>query len=139
VTMKDEDLYEGFTKEQIERYKREARERYDPALVQESERRLRNMTKSHWQAVKAEGEDITRSIAALMDKAPDDPEVQALIGRHHAWIERFYPANAEVYRGLGQLYTGHDEFREFYEKYRPGLADFMQAAMVHYADQQLDG
>ncbi|MCP4539029.1 MAG: MerR family transcriptional regulator [Chloroflexi bacterium] len=43
--MTDEELYEGFTKEQIERYKREARERYDPALVQESERWVRKMSK----------------------------------------------------------------------------------------------
>jgi len=135
----DEELYEGFTKEQIERYKRETRERYDPVLVEESERRLRNMTKAQWQAVKAEGEDVTRAIAELMHKAPDDPEVQALIGRHHAWIECFYPANAEVYRGLGQLYTQHEEFRTFYEKARTGLADFMQVAMGHYADQQLEG
>lgn len=139
MTMTDEELYEGFTKEQIERYKREARERYDPALVEESERRLRTMTKAQWQAVKAEGEDVTCAIAELMDRAPDDPEVQALIGRHHGWIERFYPANAEVYRGLGQLYTEHEEFRAFYEKVRPGLADFMQAAMRHYADHNLMG
>ena len=35
MTMTDEELYEGFTKEQIERYKREAREMYDSELVAE--------------------------------------------------------------------------------------------------------
>ena len=30
MTLTDEELYEGFTKEQIERYKREVREMYDP-------------------------------------------------------------------------------------------------------------
>jgi DNA-binding transcriptional MerR regulator len=137
MTMTDEELYEGFTKEQIERYKREARERYDPALVEESERRLRKMTKAEWNAVKAEGGDVARAIAEHMDKGPHDPEVQTLIGRHHAWIENFYTANADVYRGLGQLYAEHEEFRKFYDKVRPGLADFMQAAMTHYADHNL--
>ena len=40
MMLKDEELYEGFTAEQIERYKREAREMYDPALVEESERQV---------------------------------------------------------------------------------------------------
>jgi hypothetical protein len=137
MTLTDEEMYEGFTKEQIERYKREVRERYDPNLVQESERRVRNMSKAQWKALKEEGEQVTRAIAAVMDEAPDDPNVQALIARHHAMIDQFYACSAEMYRGLGQLYVTHDEFRAYYEKYGPGLADFMQAAMAHYADHIL--
>ena len=139
MTMTDKELYEGFTKEQIERYKREAREMYDPALVEESERRVGRMSKAQWEALKAEGDEVTRSLAALMDRPPDDAEVQALIARHHAWIEQFYPASAEVYRGLGQLYVGHPEFRAFYDRYQPDLADFMAVAMAHYADEVLVG
>ena len=137
--MTDEELYEGFTKEQIERYKREARERFDPALVQESERRVSKMSKAQWNALKQEGDDVTRQIAALADRAPGDPEVQELIARHHAMIEQFYPASADVYRGLGQLYAEHAEFRKFYDKYRPGLSDFLKEAMAYYADHALPG
>jgi DNA-binding transcriptional MerR regulator len=137
MTLTDEELYEGFTPEQIERYEREARELYDPELVQEAERRVRSMSKAQWNAVKEEGDQVTREIAELADREPGDPGVQALIARHHAWIERFYPAPAELYRGLGQGYAEHPDFRAFYDKYRPGLADFMQAAMAHYADHIL--
>ena len=62
-----------------------------------------------------------------------DADVQKAIARHHAHIEQFYPAPAEVYRGLGQLYVEHKEFRAFYDKYRLGLAGFMQAAMEYIA------
>jgi len=137
--MTDEELYEGFTKEQIERYKREARERFDPALVQESERRVSKMSKAQWNALKQEGDDVTRQIAELADRSPGDPEVQGLIARHHAMIEQFYPASADVYRGLGQLYAEHAEFRKFYDKYRPGLSDFLKEAMAYYADHALRG
>jgi DNA-binding transcriptional MerR regulator len=137
MSMTDEELYEGFTKEQIERYKREAREMYDPALVEDSQRRVGKMSKTQWEVVKLKGDEVTRGIAGLMDREPGDPEVQALIARHHAWIENFYPASADVYRGLGQLYTSHPEFRAFYDGYRPDLADFMAAAMARYADDVL--
>ncbi|MFZ5916755.1 MAG: MerR family transcriptional regulator [Chloroflexota bacterium] len=138
MTLTDEELYEGFTTEQIERYKREAREMYDPVLVEESERRVKRMSRAEWQAVGAEGEAVTTALAALVDRSPDDAEVQGLMARHHAWIENFYPCSAEVYRGLGRGYVEHAEFRAFYERYHPGLADFMSAAMNIYADRVLD-
>jgi DNA-binding transcriptional MerR regulator len=139
MALTDEELYEGFPTEQIERYKREARQMYDPALVEESEQRVKKMSRDEWKAVGAEGEAVAVALAAVADRYPGDPQVQALIARHHAWIEHFYPCSAEVYRGLGRLYVEHPEFRAFYEKYRPGLADFMAAAMARYADDVLAG
>lgn len=137
MTMTDEELYEGFTHEQIERYTREANELYDPGMVAEANRRVRNMSKSQWQAVKAEGGVVAQQLADLMDKEPGDAAVQAAVARHYAWVDNFWHPTAESYRGLGQGYAEHPEFRAFYEKYRPGLADFMRAAMTYYADHVL--
>jgi DNA-binding transcriptional MerR regulator len=137
MELSDAELYEGFSQEQIERYQREAREMYDPKLVEESNRRVRKMSKAQWNVVKQEGDQVTRKLAELSAQAPGDPEVQQVIARHHAWIENFYPCSSEVYRGLGRLYTEHPEFRANYDKYRPGLADFMQAAMNYYCDHTL--
>ena len=137
MTLTDEELYEGFTKEQRERYEREANELYDPEIVKATDQRIRKLSKQQWQAIKDEGGNVARDIAAVADLPPESPEVQALIARHHAWIENFYPAGAELYRGLGQGYATHPEFRAFYEQYRPGLADFMCEAMAHYADTVL--
>ena len=138
MTLTDEELYEGFTKEQAERYQREAAEMYDPEMVKLANERVRKMSKAQWAAVKAEGDAVTRGLAERMDRDPADPEVQALIVRHYAWVEQFYPVSAEIYRGLGQLYTTHPEFRANYDRYRPDLADFMQAAMEVYAREVLD-
>ena len=139
MTLTDAELYEGFSQEQIESYKREVQERYDPALVAESNRRVSKMSKAQWQAIGAEGQQTTLRMAELMDRDPRDPEVQQTIARHHAWVENFYPCSAEVYRGLGQLYTSDDRFRAHYEDFGPNLADFMQAAMNYYADHTLGG
>lgn len=139
MALTDKELYERFSEEQIERYKREAREKYDPGRVAESERRVKRMSRAQWQVVKDEGDAVARGMAALMGRAPSDPEVQALAARHHAWIENFYRCPAEVFRGLGQLYTSHPEFRATYDRYAPHLAGFMAAAMAHYADKVLEG
>lgn len=138
MELTDAELYEGFTQEQIDRYQSEVREKYDPKLVEESNRRVRKMTKAQWNAVKQEGDQVTRGLAELSERDPGDPQVQQLIGRHHAWIENFYPCSSEIYRGLGQLYVEHPEFRATYDRYRLNLADFMQAAMNYYCDHTLE-
>jgi DNA-binding transcriptional MerR regulator len=137
MTLTDDELYAGFTKEQAERYQRQARESYGTPRVEATEARLRKLSPAQWEAIKAEGGAVAAALAAVADRDPGDPEVQKLIARHHAWIENFYPAPADVYRGLGEHYVNHPEFNAFYEKYRPGLADFMCAAMAYYADHSL--
>ncbi len=133
----DEELWEGFSQEQIERYKRESRESYGVEVVEESERRAKGMSKGQWQAVKDEGDAVTRGLAVLMDRPVDDPEVQALIGRHYKWVCTFWTPDAEAYKGLGQLYTDNPEFTANYDKYRVGLAGFLRRAMTYYAEHAL--
>jgi len=137
MTLSDAELYEGFSQEQIERYKRESREQYGVEVVEESERRAKNMSKDNWQAVKDEGEAVTQGLARLMDRPVDDPEVQALIARHYKWVATFWTPDADAYQGLGQLYTDNPEFRANYDKYRVGLADFLREAMTYYSEHSM--
>ena len=137
--MTDEELYAGFSQEQIERYKREARQQYGAEIVEESERRVKQMPKAHWEALNAEGEDATQQLAALFrqERQPGDAEVQAQVARHFQWITNFWQPNAESYAGLGQMYADNAEFRAYYEKYAPNFADYLAAAMQHYSQHSL--
>jgi len=139
MTLSDAELYEGFSQEQIERYKRESREAYGVEVVEESERRAKGMSKGQWQAVRDEGDAVTRGLAGLMDRPVHDPEVQALIARHYKWVCTFWTPDAAAYTGLGQLYTDNPEFQANYDKYAVGLADFLREAMAYYAEQELAG
>ncbi len=139
MTLSDAELYAGFSQEQIDRYKRESREAYGVEVVEESERRAKGMSKGQWQAVRDEGDAVTRGLAGLMDRPVDDPEVQALIARHYKWVCTFWTPDAAAYTGLGQLYTDNPEFRANYDKYAVGLADFLREAMAYYAEHELAG
>ena len=107
---------------------------YDPEPVKVSKRRIGKLFKAQWDEIKLEGDQVTHQLVGLMDRPVGDPKVRALIAQHRDWIEQFYTANADVYRGLGQLYATHPELRATYEKYAPYLADFLQAVMVYYAN-----
>jgi DNA-binding transcriptional MerR regulator len=137
MTMTDAELYEGFSQETIDRYRKEAREQFGTQLVEASEKRARKMSKEAWAALKAEGETVNRALASMIHRDPEEADVQALIARHHATIEPFYHATAEMYKGLGSLYVEHPEFRAYYEKYSIGLPEFMRQAMGIYADRVL--
>ena len=63
MSLSDEELDQGLPKEQVERWKREVDQRYDPKLVVESNRRVHAMGKDQWNSVKAEGEAISRRMA----------------------------------------------------------------------------
>jgi DNA-binding transcriptional MerR regulator len=134
MPLTDAELYEGFSKEKFKRYQREARNAYGHEKVEATNNRLRSMSKAEWNAVKEEGANIAVELGALINRDSADPDVQALIARQHTWIENFYPAPAEVFRSLGDLYANHPEFRANYEQFAPGLADFLQEAMYIYAD-----
>jgi len=138
IMLSDEELYEGFQADDVERVRMEAKARYGGDVIEQSETKLRKLSREAWTQVQEEGGYIAFRLAALMDQDPTGGDVQEAVAAHHAWIENFYPCSAERYRGLAKLYVEHDEFRAFYERYGEGLAVFMQAAMLYYADQNLE-
>ncbi len=134
----DEELYEGFSKEQIEAWNKEVDQKYDPELVAESRTKVANMSKADIEAIKKEQEDQASELARLMENhAHDSDEVQAVIRRHHQTNEKFYKTSAEVYKGLGDMYVSDPRFTEFYDKHRSGLAKFLRDAMHYFADHSL--
>ncbi|HZD58920.1 MAG TPA: MerR family transcriptional regulator [Anaerolineae bacterium] len=139
IGMKNEEMFDGFDDAKIEEYKREARERWGHSeAFMESERRTAKYTKADWDEIKAESGDIITKLAALMDegKSPADDEVQEQIERWFKHInDRFYACTPEVFRGLGDMYVADKRFTEFYDKVRPGLAEFKRDAMHAYCDK----
>ena len=134
----DDELYAGISPETRERWDREVDEQYDSEIVAESRRRVRKMSKEQWKRVRAEEEAVARALAELAgDHEPTDPQVQALIERHHAWIGSFYDPTAKIYAGLADLYAENPEFRAYYDRFGEGLADFMKPAMQHFARTRL--
>lgn len=133
MPLDDKELYAGFKEEDVERIKRESRERYGDRAVDDSIKRIKGMGKAGWEALQSEMDAVTRALVPFMDRDPGDAEVQALIARHHAVIERFCEAPAERYAGLADLYVNDPDFRAHYDQYREGLADFLSDAMMHYA------
>ena len=87
--MKAEDMYRGFSKEQAEAYEQEAKEKWGPAIVEESKQRVMKMGKEGLEALKKEGEFISKELAELTHLDPSDKRVQSLVHRHYNMTNRF--------------------------------------------------
>ena len=126
-------MFEGFDPS---KYEEEARRRWGGSPeFEESQRRTKAYAADDWAAIQKEGNEIMNGIVAAMDRGPADPEVQEWIGRHHGQInERFYTCSTETYRCLADMYVQDPRFAAFYEKYKPGMAQFMREAMYAYCD-----
>jgi DNA-binding transcriptional MerR regulator len=132
----DAELYQGFPPERVEAIRKEARERYGEERVAESERRAKAMGKARWAEAGREAEALNRDLAALLaaGRDPGSAEARAAVARHHAWIRNFWTPDAESYRGLGRLYVEHPEFRAYYDKAAPGLAEYLCRAIERYCE-----
>lgn len=71
-----------------------------------------------------------------MDKGFDSPEFQALIAKHYEGIGTFYDCSLDMYRMLGEMYVSDPRFKAYYDKFRPGLAEFIKKAINYYCDQK---
>lgn len=133
--MQDQELYGSFSKEEMEKYAQEAKERWgNTEAYKESQKRVKRMGTEGLKKIGDEMVSITRAIAESMDKGPGSPEVQELVKRHYGCLGNFYDCGTEMYRGLGKMYVEDKRFAAYYEKFGPGLAEFMRQAIEYYCD-----
>lgn len=125
------------TQDQIEEYKKEAKKRWgNTDAYKQSEERTKHWTQEDYKRLTEDANKFTQKFADTMDKGFDSSEFQSLIAKHYQSMGMFYDCSVEMYRKLGEMYVSDSRFKAFYDKYRPGLAEFMQKAINHFCDQK---
>lgn len=139
----DEELYEGFPNGKAEAYRREAVENYGAEVVDESEHRLRQLSKADFGQLKAAQQDITRQLLSLMNLPPESEQVQTEIVRHFANIQAFWGPSVGkgnqlgAYKGLAQLYVTDLRYTSQNGQENLEFASFMSKAMIYFVETQL--
>jgi MerR family transcriptional regulator, thiopeptide resistance regulator len=142
TTMKNVDLYKGFSPEKqagyeawlIDRYGEPMRER-----IKRSRESYAQMSPAQQESLAREYREVEQALAsglrAGIDPASDS--VDQLIARHRLWIASMWgrPCSPERYRGLADLYLEHPDFVARYEQIEPGFAAYLARAMKLHADK----
>ena len=126
------EYYEGFSNEQIEKYRQEVRQRWGEKTLKDSEERVMNMGKEKFKAVQEEGGAIFKAICDNMPKGYDSKEVRELVAKWRNWLENFSHYSDEAVLGLGQTYSRHPDFANFFQKYDADFPEFFTKAIEYY-------
>lgn len=140
MKMSNNEIFGGFSEEQQEEYAQQARERWDPELVDQSMKRWKSYSPEKKQQVLDEGQAIYVDILEHMKegKTPGSAEVQACLVRWHQHMRYFYEPSWAILRGLGQGYANSPEFRTNFEKMHPDLPDFLNESIQIYTEGKID-
>ena len=125
-----ERIFDGFDPS---KYEAEAEARWgEMDAYRESSRRTETYTAEDWTAIRDEQSAIYQDMAAAMlaGKSADNDDVMAIAERHRLSIDRwFYPCDADMHRGLADLYGGDDRFAASIDAYGDGLTPFLAEAI----------
>ncbi|MBC8506856.1 MAG: MerR family transcriptional regulator [Anaerolineales bacterium] len=136
IEMSKKDIFAGFSEEQQEQYTEEARQRWDPQLVDESMKRWKNYSPEKQKAIIAESSEIYSEIFENMEqgRTAANPAVQTGVAKWHQNMRYFYEPTIEVLRGLGQMYVDSPDFRVTFEKFSPEFPEFLCEAIQVYCE-----
>lgn len=134
LDMEKNEYFGGFSEEQIEKYRQEARKLFGKEVVAESEQRVRQFSPEKMRQLQQEFDSIITTIRAHMDRGYDHPEVQRQVARLHEWLNHYYDCSYATLLGVGRLYKEHPDFVAMYQaRYQvQGLPEFLYQAIAHY-------
>lgn len=137
--MSDEKKFEAFKRQLVEENERlygaEAREKYGDAQVNASNAKVMGVTLEQFQAYERLGQEILDKLSAAV-AAGADPAGEAgeeITGLHRRWLTIMGDKyDAQRHRGIAELYVQNERFTAYYDKERPGCAQFLRDAVLHW-------
>ncbi len=133
--MSIKEYYQGFSDEQIEKYRQEVRERWGEDALKDSEARVMKMGKEKFAAIQVEGGVVFKTIADNMDKGYDSPFIQGQVAKWRKWLENFSHYSDAAVLGLGKAYSQDKRFAKFFRKIHKDLPEFLTKAIEYYCEE----
>lgn len=143
-TMKDHEMYLGFSNEKQEEYQKYLINRFGDKIedsIKESNEKVKNMSKEDFEKSKKEWVHILDDLSKLWKKEAraSSSEVQKIIRRHYEWLKKYWTPDRASYAGVGEGYTGF-EWKDAFKPYdpeHPKFAGFFAEGIKVFAEKEL--
>lgn len=138
ITMSDQEKFEGFKQKLIDdnekKYGQEIRKKYGDSAVDQSNQKLKGMTEEqHAMVQQVEAEMFELLLQAMEDGDPASSLAQKSADLHRQWLSFYWNSyTKEAHAGVAQMYVDDERFTAYYDKHRPGLAEFLRDAVHVY-------
>lgn len=141
ITMTDAEKFKGFKEKMIQenenRYGSEIREKYGDWAVEESNKKMMNLTEEEYQAMEDLGNEIKRMLNEAVSGgiSPKSDTGKKLMQMHKEWLSYTWKTySKEAHIGLVKMYTADERFTKYYDESTPGCAEFLKEAVLNYAE-----
>ncbi len=140
-SMTDSEKFEGFKQKLIEeneqKYRAEIREKYGVETVEQANRKLAGMTEEEFsRATALEKQMIELFLEAFHTGNPASEAAQCAADLHRQWLSFYWAQySPEAHAGVARMYVADPRFTAYYDKYQPGLAEFLRDAVLIYTGQ----
>lgn len=138
--MSDEKKFEAFKRQFVEEKERlygaEARKKYGDAQVDASNAKVMGITLEQYQEYERLSEEILEKLSdAVAEGADPAGETgKELTELHRRWLTIMGDkCDVQRHRGIAELYVQDQRFTAYYDKNRPGCAQFLRDAVLHWA------
>lgn len=140
----DRRLFYGVSAQKQAQWEAEIVARFGEAgdvAIRDAKARMEGLSPAQLLDFKAEIDAIQANIVALIEVGgtPTSNAAQDLMSRHYRWVCRSWCPDAEAYASLGRMYVDQADFRSMYDALHPGMAVFLEHAMVCHARAVLRG
>lgn len=140
VSMSNQEKFEAFKRKTIEKneeqYGKEAREKYGDEQVDESNRKLLNMTEEQWQHFQELEREIKKRLQEAVQSGsnPESEEGREVMELHKEWLLMTWKQySPEAHKGLAAMYLADERFQSYYDAELEGCAEYLVQAITHWA------
>lgn len=139
--MSDKEKFDGFKKRLVEdneqKYGKEIREKYGDKQVEESNRKLMNMTEQQYKEFEQLGQEVIAALEAAFATGDPAGELgQKAADLHRRWLSYTWGSySKEAHAGLARMYVEDERFAAYYDTKQPGTAVFLRDAILIYTGQ----
>lgn len=138
IKMSNKEKFEGFKKNIIDKnekkYGKEIREKYGDDTVNKSNQKVKGMTKEQYDEALALESEVLKTLAEAFEiEDPAGEVAQKAAEMHKKWLCYYWSTySKEAHAGLAQMYVDDERFTAYYDKEKPGTAEFLRDAILIY-------
>lgn len=130
--MSTNQLFNGFTEAEQEKYAKEAEQMYDPETVRASNKKWKATPEVDKKRILEEGKRVYLDLIAAIPAGAASKATQACIERWRRNIEHFWTPNVDQLVELSEFYNNDPRFKTNFDKMDPRLAEFFKEAVSEY-------
>lgn len=136
--MSDKEKFEGFKQKMIDdnetRYGDEIRAKYGDEAIDDSNAKIKGMTKEQYAEVEKLSAELNETLRAAFEQGDPTSELaRKACELHKKWLNHFgNHYSKEVHVGITQMYVDDPRFTAYYDKIAVGCAAFLRDAVLAY-------